>query len=113
MKGMLVLKNIILRLKLGAENQEKISSRDVPITVVWTGEVAVGPSIDYSDVCDALADFDEKEYDYIEDLASDILNLLRIEYPGGHWKVTVTKPFPPVSLKLESASFTVEGGENG
>ncbi|MCD4700727.1 MAG: hypothetical protein K8S24_02615 [Candidatus Aegiribacteria sp.] len=113
MKGRLVLKNIILRLKLGAANHEKISSRDVPVTAVWTGEVAGGPSIDYFDVCNALAGFNEREYDYIEDLASDVLNLLRREYPCGRWAVTITKPFPPVSLKLESASFTVEGGENG
>ncbi len=113
MKGRLLLKDIILRLKLGIANHEKISSRDVPITVVWTGEVASGPSVDYSDICDALAGFDESEYDYIEDLASDILSMLRREYPDGHWAVTVTKPFPSVSLKLESASFTVGGGENG
>lgn len=113
MKGRLVLNNIILRLKLGVEKQEKISSRDVPVDAVWTGEVASGPSIDYSDVCNVLAGFNDREYDYIEDLASDILSLLRGKYTEGHWTVTVTKPFPPVSLKLESASFTVEGGENG
>jgi dihydroneopterin aldolase len=113
MKGRLDLKNIILRLKLGSESHEKISSRDVPVTAVWTGEVAGNLSIDYSDVCDALAGFEEREYDYIEELALDILNLLRKEFPDGFWRVTVTKPFPPVSLKLESASYTIEGGENG
>jgi len=113
MKGRLVLKNIIIRLKLGSEMHEKISSRDVPVTAVWTGEVASGPTIDYSDVCDSLAGFKDREYDYIEDLASDILSLLRREYPDGHWAVTITKPFPPVSLKLEFVSFTVEGGESG
>ncbi|NOQ21982.1 MAG: hypothetical protein GQ565_04940 [Candidatus Aegiribacteria sp.] len=112
MKGKLVLKNIILRLKLGAANHEKISSRDVPVTAAWTGEVAGGLSIDYSDVCNALAGFEDREYDYIEDLASDILSILRRKYPDGRWVVTVTKPFPPVSLKLESASFTIERGEN-
>ena len=112
MKGRLDLKNIILRLKLGVKSHEKISSRDVPVTAVWTGEVAGSLSIDYSDVCDALAGFEEREYDYIEELASDILKLLRKKFPDGSWEVTVTKPFPPVSLKLESASYTIEGGEN-
>lgn len=109
MKGRLVLKNIILRLRLGVGIHEKVSSRDVPITAVWTGDVAGGPSIDYADVCEVLKEFNEMEYDYIEDLASDILSLLQREYPDGHWVVTITKPFPLVSLKLESASFTVEG----
>jgi dihydroneopterin aldolase len=113
MKGRLDLKNIILRLKLGVESHEKLSSRDVPITVGWTGEVSGSLSIDYSDVCDVLAGFMGSEYDYIEELAMDILNLLRKEFPDGFWKVTVTKPFPLISLKLESASFTVEGGGNG
>ncbi len=113
MKGRLVLKNFILRLKLGAAVHEKISSRDVPVTASWNGEVTSGPSVDYSDVCNTLAGFEGREYDYIEDLASDILIVLQREYSAGHWAVTVMKPFPPVSLKMESASFTVEGGDNG
>ena len=112
MKGRLVLKNIILRLKLGAANQEKITQRDVPVTVTWSGRVAGGPSVDYSDVCRTLAGFEGREYDYIEDLASDILGVLLREYTDGRWAVTVTKPFPPVSLKMESASFTVEEGNH-
>ena len=110
MKGRLVLKNIMLRLKLGVSDREKMSSRDIPVTVSWSGRIAGGPSVDYADICKALLKFDEMEYDYIEDLAADILGILRMEYPDGCWNVTVTKPFPPVSQKLESASFTVEGG---
>jgi len=110
MKGRLVLKNIMLRLKLGADDREKISFRDVPVTVSWSGRISSGPSVDYADLCITLEKFDEKEYDYIEDLAADILGVLRMEYPDGRWKVTVTKPFPPVSPKMEFASFTVEGG---
>ncbi|MCK5117787.1 MAG: dihydroneopterin aldolase [Candidatus Aegiribacteria sp.] len=113
MKGRLVLKNTILRLKLGVAEHEKISSRDVPVTVSWSGEITSGPTVDYSDVCKTLAGFEGRDYDYIENLASDILIILRREYPAGRWLVTVTKPFPPVSLKMESASFTVEGVENG
>ncbi len=110
MKGTLYLKNVILRLKLGAQAPEKLAARDVPVTLTWKGEVKGGASIDYSDICHVLAGFNEREYDYIEDLALDILELLHSKYPAGCWNVTVTKPFPPVSLKLESASFTVEGG---
>ncbi len=113
MKGILVLKNIILRLKLGAADHEKISQRDVPVTVSWSGKVVGGPSVDYADICKVLSGFEDSEYDYIEDLASGILRMLLMEYPDGHWTVTVTKPFPPVSLKMESAAFIVEGGENG
>ncbi len=72
-----------------------------------------GYSVDYYDVCKILTGFEGREYDYIEELAADILGVLLREYPDGHWVVTVSKPFPPVSLKLESASFTVEGGEIG
>ena len=113
MKGRLDLRNIILRVKLGAESHEKISSRDIPVTLAWTGEVAGSLSIDYSGVCDVLAEFEDREYDYIEELTMDILKLMREEYPEGSWKVTVVKPYPAVSLKLESASFTAEGGDNG
>ena len=100
MKGRLVLKNIILRLKLGAENHEKISERDIPVTLSWSGKVTGGLSIDYSEVCKTLAVFEGREYDYIEDLSLDILSLLRREYADGHWSVKVTKPYPLVSLKL-------------
>jgi len=113
MKGRLDLKNIIIRLKLGSESHEKISSRDVPVSLVWTGEVAGSPSIDYSEVCDVLAGFEGMEYDFIEELTLDIQGVLRKAFPEGSWKITVTKPFPQVHLKLESASFTVEGNDNG
>jgi len=112
MTGRLDLKNIVLRVKLGSQSREKLSSRDVPVSLVWTGEVAENLSVDYSDVCRILAGFTDREYDYIEELAADILKLLRIEYPVGSWKVTVTKPFPPTCLRIESASFTIDGDEN-
>jgi dihydroneopterin aldolase len=110
MKGQLVLKNVIVRLKLGSEPFEKISCRDIPVDIVWSGEITGEMSIDYTHICKILARFTEKEYDYIEKLTLDIFNTLIEEYPSGNWKVTVTKPFPPVSLKMESALFTLEGG---
>jgi dihydroneopterin aldolase len=113
MKYRLELNKAILRLKLGADAHEKVSCRDVPVSLTWEGEVAKGPAIDYSDICMVLKGFEGKDYDYIEDLASDILFLLLRVYTEGHWTVTVNKPYPQVSLKLESASVTVEGGENG
>ena len=76
-------------------------------------KVTGGLSIDYSEVCKTLAGFEGREYDYIEDLSLDILSLLRREYSDGYWSVKVTKPYPLVSMKLESASFTVEEGDNG
>lgn len=111
MKGKLVLKNVIIRLKLGSESFEKISSSDISVNIEWSGEITEGMSIDYTDICEVLANFSEREYDYIEELALDILNALVEEYPTGNWKVTVIKPFPPVSLKTESVLFTIEGGK--
>ncbi|MCD4847937.1 MAG: dihydroneopterin aldolase [Candidatus Aegiribacteria sp.] len=112
MRGQLVLKNVIIRLKLGSKPFEKISSSDIPVDIVWSGETAGGMSIDYTHICEILARFAEKEYDYIEELTSDILKTLVEEYPAGNWKVTVTKPFPPVSLKIKSVLFTMESGKN-
>ncbi|MCK4671953.1 MAG: dihydroneopterin aldolase [Candidatus Aegiribacteria sp.] len=112
MKGQLVLKNVIIRLKLGSEPFEKISSSDIPVDIVWSGKIKEGISIDYTDICEVLARFTEKEYNYIEELTSDILNTLVEKYSSGHWKVTVIKPFPPVSMQIESAQFTMEGGNN-
>ncbi|MCK4505370.1 MAG: dihydroneopterin aldolase, partial [Candidatus Aegiribacteria sp.] len=102
MKGQLVLKNVIIRLKLGSEPFEKILSSDIPIDIIWSGEITGDMSIDYTHICEILARFSEKEYDYIEELTLDILNALVEEYPIDKWKVTVTKPFPAVSLKMES-----------
>ena len=108
MKGQLTLKHVIIRLKLGSEPFEKISDSDIPVDVIWSGEIEDGLSIDYTEICRILSGFSEREYDYIEELASDILRSLIEEYPDGCWKVTVNKPFPPVSLKMESALFTIE-----
>ena len=111
MKGQLTLKNVIIRLKLGSELFEKISDSDIPVDILWSGEIKDGMSIDYTEICNILAELSEREYDYIEELASDILRSLLKDYPDGCWKVTVTKPFPQVSLKMESALFTIEGGD--
>jgi dihydroneopterin aldolase len=113
MRGTLELEGLVLRLKLGALPSEKLSSRDLPIDISWTGEVTGVPSIDYAGICEKLAVLQEKDYDYIEDVASDVLSLLSREYPRGRWKVRVRKPFPPACLRVETASFTIEGGENG
>jgi dihydroneopterin aldolase len=112
MRGQLFLSGIILRLKLGAEPGEKISRRDIPVDITWSGEVITGMSVDYSKVCSLLAGVQEMDFLYLEDLASHLLGILRHEFPGGSWKVTVRKPFPPVSLRINSASFTLEGEEN-
>lgn len=113
MRGTLELSGVVIRLRLGSLAREKLSARDVPLDISWTGTVTGRLSVDYSEVCRSLAAFRDRKYDYIEELASDVLELLSTEYPRGRWKVTVRKPFPQVSLKVETASFTVEGGENG
>ena len=113
MTGTLELTGVILRLKLGALKVEKLSEKDVPVDLSWCGSMQEGHVLDYSLVCCKLASLQQREYDYIEELAEDILNLLHREFPGGRWRVTVRKPFPPAELKVECASYTVEGGENG
>ena len=112
-RGELLLENVTLRLKLGLLERERLSERDVPVTLSWKGEVAEGPSIDYSDVCEALSELQGGDYRYIEDVAKTVMRVLTDNFPGGRWRVTVRKPHPPVSLKMEAASFTLEGGENG
>ena len=109
MRGRLFLRNIILRLRLGEKPEETVSRRDVPVDVSWSGEVSQGISVDYSDVCSILSDVQEVDFLYLEDLTSHILHLLQKEFPGGSWTVTARKPFPPVSLRMDSASFTLEG----
>jgi dihydroneopterin aldolase len=107
-RGTLELEGLVLRLVLGALPEEKLSLRDVPLDISWTGEVAGGPAVDYAAVCEKLAVLQNRDYDYIEDVASDVLSLLSAEYPGGHWRVRVRKPFPPAALRIETASFSVE-----
>jgi len=113
MTGMLQLDGIVLRLKLGVLPQEKAAARNVPVDLVWKGTVTSGPAVDYSEVCRYLGRLEDTDYDYLEDLAVDILEMLTGGFPSGEWRVTVKKPWPPTGLKLESASFTVEGGGNG
>jgi len=113
MTGTLELEGVILRVGLGALGSEKLSSRDLPLDITWTGTVTEGPGVDYAAVCQALAALQERDYDYIEEVAEEVLSLLEREYPEGIWKVRVRKPFPPACLRIGSASFTIEGGENG
>lgn len=113
MRGRLHLDSIVLRLKLGVLPQEKAAARDVPLDLQWQGTVSSGPAVDYAEVCRELERLEGTDYDYLEDLAVDVLNLLTGRFPLGEWRVTVRKPWPPAGLKMESASFTVEGGGNG
>lgn len=110
MRGRLDLQGLVLRLRLGVLPGEKLSSRDVPLDISWTGELRSPPSIDYGDLCRKLAELQDTDYDYMEDLAADVLRLLTGEYGIGRWSVRVSKPFPPAALRLGSAAFTVESG---
>lgn len=112
-KGTLRLEGIVLRVRLGAEDHERIASRDVPVDVEWKGEFEDGIPMDYTDVCRSIAVLEEGEYRYIEDLSRELLGLLGREFRTGKWTVTVRKPFPPSPLRMESASFTAEAGGNG
>ncbi|OPL19014.1 MAG: hypothetical protein AVO35_03560 [Candidatus Aegiribacteria sp. MLS_C] len=112
MRGRLDLQGLVLRLRLGVLPEEKLSERDVPLDISWTGELGSPPAIDYGDVCHRLAGLQGSDYDYIEDLAADVLRLLTGEFKGGVWSVRVSKPFPPAGLRLRSAAVTVQGGSD-
>lgn len=109
MRGTLELEGLVLRLVLGALPQEKLSRRDVRLDISWTGELTGVPSVDYAAVCEKLAVLQNRDYDYIEDVASDVLSHLTSGFPRGTWRVRVGKPFPPACLKLQNAAFIIEG----
>lgn len=67
-----------------------------------------GPAVDYALLCQALEELSGERFDYIEEVADRAFSLLSSRWPG-RWKVTVRKPFPPVSTVLESAEYTIEG----
>lgn len=110
-RGKLDLEGLVLRLRLGVLPQEKVSCRDVPVNLSWTGSFDRSPPVDYSEVCEKLAVIQDRDYDYIEDLAAEILDILCREYRRGRWTVRVVKPCPPAGLRLQAASFEIEGGE--
>ncbi len=111
MKGTLVIRNLVLRLRLGALASEKPVTREVPVDLTWRGTVEGGISVDYSAVCGILESLAGSDFDYVEDLALEIHRRLSGEFPSGSWEVTVTKPWPPTDLKIRSVSFTVEDGD--
>jgi dihydroneopterin aldolase len=107
---MLEVKGIALNLKLGALAFERLEKRTVPVDLNWTGPLfsAGEPAVDYSLVCSCLKTTLKDEYLYIEELAADILGILKERWPGS-WKVTVRKPQPPVDPPVSEASVTVGG----
>ena len=111
--GTLELQGVVLRVRLGVLETEKLSARDLPLDISWTGTLREGPGVDYAAVCEKLAVLQDRDYDYLEEVAEEVLSLLEREFPEGLWKVRAVKPFPPACLKIGSASFTLEGGENG
>lgn len=108
--GRLELKGVSLRLKLGLHDFERIHTRTVPVDITRTGELFADgkPFLDYSLLVDTLESRLRDEYLYIEELAADVLQLLKERWDGT-WRVTVRKPEPHLSLRTEEASVTVEG----
>jgi len=108
--GTLEIIGIALNLKLGVHAFERVGRRRVPVDLAWTGSLIPGgePAVDYSRVCSLLKSSLREEYLYIEDLAVEILQLLKGQWAGS-WKVTVRKLAPPLDPPAAEARITVEG----
>jgi dihydroneopterin aldolase len=106
--GTLILQEISLSLRLGAFPFERIGVRRVSVDLEWAGDLFANgkPVVDYSVVCSALNNELKSEYFYIEELAGDILTVLKKKW-NGNWTVTVGKAFPPVNPSVEKAVVTV------
>ena len=111
LSGTLTLEGVSLTLRLGVLPAERIEARVVPVDIQWSGELFAGgkPAVDYSEVCSALKTGIKTEYQFIEELAADILSVLTAGWQG-RWKVTVHKAFPPVAPSMDAASVSVSGG---
>ncbi len=104
--GTLEMRGIGLRLRLGVHPFERIEPRSVPVDLVYRGPLF--PLVDYSLVCSLLGDSLGEQYLHIEELASDVLSLVKSKWPGS-WRVTVHKVQPPVEPPMAEASVTIEG----
>ncbi|MCK5132643.1 MAG: dihydroneopterin aldolase [Candidatus Sabulitectum sp.] len=106
--GTLFLESISLTLRLGALPFERIESRRVRLDLKWTGKLLSDgrPVVDYSQVCTSLKNKLEPEYEYIEQLAGDVLVILQNNWPG-KWSVSVHKDHPPTDFPMERATVTI------
>lgn len=107
-RATLELEGLVLRLRLGVLEEERLCERDVPVDLAWTGIHAGGARFDYAEVARAAARFSGAEYGLVEELAEALLDALAAEFPGGSWRVRVRKPWPPVAPRMECAVFTLE-----
>lgn len=104
--GTLEMRGIGLRLRLGVHAFERIEPRRIPVDLTYRGPLF--PLVDYSAVCSHIGNSLEDEYLHIEELARDILTLVKSKWPG-NWTVTVRKVQPPVEPPMAEASVTIEG----
>jgi len=106
----LEIRGLVLRLRLGVLGEERLCERDVPVDLAWTGVHRGGAPFDYADVVRVAAGCCGAGFDLVEDLACALFDALVEEFPGGSWRVSVRKPWPPVEPRAECVSFTLEGG---
>lgn len=108
--GTLLLKGISLTLKLGALPVERIEPRQVKIDLEWVGDLLSNgkPTVDYAVVCDALKNDLSDGYEYIEELAQNVMGILESRWAGS-WTVSVHKDHPPGDPHMERATITIEG----
>jgi len=105
----LSIEGISLRVRLGLLAVEKLSPVLVSIDLQWRGiSDPDRPSVDYSEVCSRIREREDRVFVYIEDLAGEILEMLCSSW-SGHWKVSVSKHYPPAALPMLRAVCTLEG----
>jgi dihydroneopterin aldolase len=106
--GTLALEGISLSLRLGVLPFEKIEARRVMLDLKWSGDLLCNgiPSVDYASVCTTLGNRLKPEYDYIEELAGDVLAILEKDWPG-IWMVRVHKYLPHTDPSMERATVTL------
>jgi len=109
-QGVLRLEGIELRATVGVQPAERLHPRTVELDIEWQGEVSPGstPAVDYAAAAGELAArLGGAVFDYIEDIGCEALGILRASFPGGLWKVRVTKPCPPTEPRSARAVFEV------
>jgi dihydroneopterin aldolase len=110
-EGILRLEGIELRATLGLLPVEKLHPRLVGMDLEWRGPFSPGspPVVDYGSAAAVLGSLEGRDFDYVEALACEALDLLRASFPGGTWTVRVVKACPPAPLRSARAVFEVSG----
>lgn len=112
-EGRLALEGLVLRVVLGADPGERLSTRSVELDVSTEQPASGGDRLDYAQVVEGLQPLQGGVYSYVEDLASAASDLLLTRWPRRRWTVTVRKVRPMAALPLRRAVYTLTRGPAG